>query len=975
MRTSRWQARHFSGIAAEMRHALSAGASTSIAFPESGPYDRRLGYTALPDYIAKLKQNGFIVQAQARQTARLAESIARGYSPPYREKNAAGLNVLDCRADALYAFTFPQRGYRDFETIPPLVARTLVFIENRQLLASDDPRRNPAIEWPRLAKAVISHGVRLVDRDFGSAGGSTLATQIEKYRHSPSGITTSVGDKFRQMYSASLKAYGSGADTTAARRRILVDYLNTVPLAAAPGYGEVSGLADGLAAWYGADPAAVNAALREGATLEHQGRAYRQVLSLMIAQRRPSWFLLAGREDLTKLTDSHLRVLADAGVITRALRDAAMSAKLTFANDALPAAAEVESWKAAYTARARVSALLGGIGLYDLDRLDLTVKSAFDAQLQERVARTLARLHDREHLAATGRDAARLVGTADPKNVIYSFTLYERTENANRVRVQIDTAGRPFDINEGARIELGSTAKLRTLAHYLQVIADLHARYSAHDARALDSLEVDRRDRLAHWAFAYLSRAEDRRLETMLEAALERRYSANPGERFFTGGGVHRFSNFSSRHNGRSPTVREAFHHSVNLPFVRIMRDIVHHYLYGAEDSPAAVIGDAKHPARAAYLARFADFEGREFLRRFYARYETLTPAQALEKLGANLKAIPRRLAVAYRSVRPHDGIEALTAFLQRHAPAWRLSARTIETLYEDYAIERFSLHDRGYLARTHPLELWLLAWRMANPEGTLEEAIAASAAERQEVYAWLYKRSKSSQDRRIRVLLEIDTFEKIHAHWARLGYPFDALVPSYATALGVSGDNPAALAELTGIILNGGVRYPTVRIEKLHFARDTPYETVLARERTKGQRVMDAAVAAALQDALTGVVERGTARRLRGAYVLPDGTPLVLGGKTGTGDNRHKEYSRGGALVRSRSVSRTATFTFLLGTRHFGVITAYVPAPYAADYRFTSALPVQIVSNMAPQLIPYLASSRQNACSTGAASASALPH
>ena len=56
--------------------------------------------------------------------------------------------------------------------------------------------------------------MKIVDRDYDAPGGSTLATQIEKYRHSPSGITSSVFDKLRQMYSATLRAYSNGPDTT-----------------------------------------------------------------------------------------------------------------------------------------------------------------------------------------------------------------------------------------------------------------------------------------------------------------------------------------------------------------------------------------------------------------------------------------------------------------------------------------------------------------------------------------------------------------------------------------------------------------------------------------------------------------------------------------------------------------------------------------------------------------------------------------
>ena len=46
----------------------------------------------------------------------------------------------------------------------------------------------------------------------------------------------------------------------------------------------------------------------------------------------------------------------------------------------------------------------------------------------------------------------------------------------NYLRVQTDNLAQPFDINEGAKLDLGSTAKLRTLITYLEIVAELHAR-------------------------------------------------------------------------------------------------------------------------------------------------------------------------------------------------------------------------------------------------------------------------------------------------------------------------------------------------------------------------------------------------------------------------------------------------------------------------------------------------------------------
>jgi hypothetical protein len=43
-------------------------------------------------------------------------------------------------------------------------------------------------------------------------------------------------------------------------------------------------------------------------------------------------------------------------------------------------------------------------------------------------------------------------------------------------------------------------------------------------------------DRLTSWAVQYLQTAQDHRLETMLGSALDRTYSGDPAEAFFTAG-------------------------------------------------------------------------------------------------------------------------------------------------------------------------------------------------------------------------------------------------------------------------------------------------------------------------------------------------------------------------------------------------------------------------------------------------------
>jgi membrane peptidoglycan carboxypeptidase len=949
---SRLQARYFSGLARDMKFVVEPGASASIRYPQAGPYDQRLGYSELPVFLKRLQAKGYEVDSQARVTHKLASLIESGYAPPYGEKMQAGLKVLDCREEALFDFNYPERVYKDFESIPLSVVQSLLFIENRELLDATYPTRNPAVEWTRFGGAIMAQFRKIVDREYDAPGGSTLATQIEKYRHSPSGITTSVFDKLRQMYSATLRAYSNGPDTSGARRRIVLEYLNTVPFAAAAEYGEVTGLGDGLWAWFGADFKAVNAALSNpaatsGRELKEQARAYRQVLSLLVAQRRPTWFLMQGREQLNGLVDSYIRLAAGADVITPELRDAALETKLTFRGEqgGFAPRAFVRSWKGSVAVRNRLATTLETRRLYDVDRLDLTVASTLDGEMQDAVTAILKRLQDRSYVKSANLAESRMLGAADPGAVLYTFTLFERGKDANYVRVQTDNSSQPFDTNEGAKLELGSTAKLRTLATYLDIIASLHEQYSEMAAKALRAVQVDQRDRLTRWSIDYLLAHPDRSLSAMLDAALERRYSASPSEGFFTGAGMHTFSNFKHEDDSKSPSVKEALRESINLAFIRIMRDVAYHYIYRGPDNTGKVLQDVNHPDRGAYLSRFADHEGRVFIRHYYRKYQGLKKDEILPELLESLKPSPHRYAVIYRSTVPEGDVAAFSKFMRAQFPGSEFSDGDLAALYEKYGVDKFGLQDRGYLARIHPLELWLVAYLRQHPDAKMNDIVEASRGERQAVYQWLFKsKAKSAQDNRIRTLLEMEAFAEIHKHWKRLGYPFGSLVPSYATAIGVSGDRPAALAELMGIIVNGGVRLPTSRIEELHFGAQTPYETVVRRASQQPDRVMK-----------VEVVDNGTARRVKGAFKLADKTELTVGGKTGTGDNRIEVFGAGGHLVRSKAVSRTATFVFFIGDRWFGVITAYVPGQTAQNYNFTSALPVQILKNLAPELNPYI--------------------
>ena len=462
-------------------------------------------------------------------------------------------------------------------------------------------------------------------------------------------------------------------------------------------------------------------------------------------------------------------------------------------------------------------------------------------------------------------------------------------------------------------------------------------------------------DALTNWAANYLANTRDRTLKPMIAAAMQRHYSGSP-QTFFTGGGEHAYANFEKWENNSSASVAEGFAQSINNVFIRIMRDLVRYYIAqsGEEKALSAARDD---PERELLLRRFIDQESKVYLNRFYRTYHGHSPNEALAILAHRTRPFPKRLAVVFLSVEPDATREELGAFLHRYLPHESISDDDLWDLYQKYDVKKFSLEDSGYLAGIHPLELWLVSYLQDHPDASREQVIAASEEVRQEVYGWLYKgHSTHKQDVRIRILLEQDAFNRILEDWQRQGYPFGHLVPALGTAIGSSGDRPDALADLMGLILNDGIRMPSVDLERLHFAAGTPYDTEMVVD-AKPPRILAPEVAEAVRQALVGVVAEGTARRLSGVYHAPNGSPLRVGGKTGTGDNRYDRFGAGGRLISQRVVDRTATFVFFLGDRFFGTITAYVPGSVAASYHFTSALAVQLLKAIEPQLDPLLRS------------------
>lgn len=919
-----------------------------MATPPSGPYDVRYGYTLGTHFHDSLITNGFrqVEQAQSKNP----EIAGLKLPPMYEEKANAGLDIVDSTGQTVHSVRFPRRVYPDFESIPPLLVKSLLFVENRELLKPHWPRRNPAIEWDRFANAILGQGLKIVGFDGDGSGGSTLATQLEKLRHSKNGITNSPQDKISQMLAASLRAYQNGPVTTGAPARIIYDYINSLPLAAHPKLGEVVGFADGMALWFGTDFDEANVILNQPQEnmnddeLRQVAKIYRQALALVMAVKEPTIFLLKNRNNLEQRIDDFLPLLAEEGIISPRFAGLVGAEKLVFADTGIDIVHPPSLLKKTIDSHRLelLNALRVG-SLYDLDRYDIETTSTIDGSVSEAVQQVLNELSDPVKAKEHGIIGYQLLRPEAVGKITFMISLYEKSGDRNLLRVQTDNFNGPLNLNKGTKLELGSTAKLRTLTTYLEMVAQIHGEFRNVDTETLQNIVVAPQDNITEWAIRYLTDpATDKSLKSILEAALERPYSGSPREWFFTAGGRHSFVNFEPEENYKTYSVKDALHHSVNLSFIRIMRDIVNHTIYHKMNVDPSIFTNTEDILRKKYLEQFVHVEGTTFLWKFWKRQEGKNAAEIANELATRRPRSAVHLAVIFRTLFPEADLTEMETFVRKHCASCTDNTDYFE-LYEKYGPGKFILNDLGYITSLNPLELWLATRHVRSPDLTWSQAVEESSNVRLETYKWLFKPHKiKAQNKRIQIMLEQDAFKLIHKEWAETGYPFSTLIPSYATSIGVSGDTPAALSELAGIIQNNGLRKPAVRFSEIRTAGDTPYERRYEIAPQAPERVLPKAVARLLHREMEGVVEKGTGRRIFNRVTLSDGTILPVGGKTGTGDNRVKDVAK----------SRTGTFVFNIDDRFFGTITAYVEKD-AQKYRFTSGLAVQVLRTLVPSLRP----------------------
>jgi membrane peptidoglycan carboxypeptidase len=952
LRTSAFSSRIISSYARRMSYKIGPGPSPNIIFPKHGPFDVRTGYALIPNFERRLSASGYKITEQTRFSPELVRAAQWGIRPPYLELMATKLTIHGEKGQPLFQAPVVGDYFNSFEEIPPLVVKSLLLIENRELDEPADYRTNPVVDWDRLAKAALLYAGHKLGLPLPVEGGSTLATQMEKYRHSYEGRTDSLMAKLRQMTDASLKVYQNGPDTREERRQIILDYLNSIPLSAAPGYGELHGIGNGVNAWFGLRLEDVEKSLMRPDKDSEKAKAFKHILSLLCSVKAPSYYLVQNRTALQTRANFYVRLLANIQAIPQDFAKLVESSPLSFSTHPPrhPPSPYAER-KAINEIRSKMISLLGVPGLYELDRLHLDVESSIYPDLQHSIVHLFEKLHDPQFIDASGLRGKHLLNEADPSKIIYGMILYEKTPRGNLLRVVTDNLNAPFDINTGMKMQLGSTAKLRTLVNYLSIAASLYDQLSALDASSLNQELKTARDPITRWAIESMNTDPKPDLDAFLQSALDRKYSASPGESFFTGGGLHNFGNFDKSDNSRFLTVREATRRSVNLIYIRLMRDLVRYYEAHLPYDTDAILSDIENPIRQKMLREIAEEESRIFLLQTYRAFQKRHPEAIVEELLGNKVNEVRHQTILFYAWHPNADEQELKQWLEKYLGTGAVTSEHIRRLIKAYSNPRLNLSDYGYLLGIHPLKLWGAMELTRNPQLKWEQLWDQSSEARQISETWLFEtRNRSAQETRLRIRFEQDAFALITPQWKKLGFPFDRLVPSLATTLGSSGDRPESLAQLMGILINDGMLKPAIRMVKLRFASKTPYETVFEPIGSEGTRVIPQAVARAILPVLAKVVESGTAMRLSGALKAND-RALIVGGKTGSGDNRFDSVGSHGEIIASRPVDRTAVFVFYIEDRYFGVITVFVPGKEAGNYEFTSSLPVAILKILAPNM------------------------
>src|SRR5216684_7078437 len=133
VRTSFLQSWIFTRTNERISFELADRRNANIVFPRSAPFDDRRGYSKLSSFQSRLENQGYQVAQQAQQSETMANLISRGISPPYVEPPETGMGILGANGVPLFHYAQSDFLFKGLDDIPPLLTKTLLFLENRDL--------------------------------------------------------------------------------------------------------------------------------------------------------------------------------------------------------------------------------------------------------------------------------------------------------------------------------------------------------------------------------------------------------------------------------------------------------------------------------------------------------------------------------------------------------------------------------------------------------------------------------------------------------------------------------------------------------------------------------------------------------------------------------------------------------------------------------------------------------------------------
>ncbi|MCW8928802.1 MAG: hypothetical protein OQL19_01035 [Gammaproteobacteria bacterium] len=521
----------------------------------------------------------------------------------------------------------------------------------------------------------------------------------------------------------------------------------------------------------------------------------------------------------------------------------------------------------------------------------------------------------------------------------------EIDENSNwKILANTDTQSDVvYNPAKQGRFQWGSTAKLRVLVNYLMIIHDeallLQSALKESNIKGATVLKEYQKSSVTikRLLASYIKKYPKASMNQVLNWAMSRRISANPDSKFLTGESWHEFNNYQKSDDRKNPNLWQMTTQSINLSFVRLMRDVVDYYIEQSGFDKIAILTNKNNSIRKIIINDAVKKEEADYISGLNFFVESIQGSFSYDELMQNGNVTDKEILILARDV-----VKKLerTVEVQSDNSSYDHAYRKEQKKYAHLAswFKRITYYEKK----------WLLS-RVRQPDEHYSDLIEAEEKRIvKQTSQWL-RTSQSWIKNTLYTHMERQAFtEGVTPAWKNLGYPFN-VSPSYAVVLGSSGDTPMSLVELAGTLLNNGVHEKNISaIERIILAPGSDFETPFKIE-NKQERIIPEAVAIVAKKAMEGVLHKGTA-------VFASRHPLMkyvksAGAKTGTGDNRHNET----AINRSAAVLSIID-TGEKKTKYAICITMSVTEGDIERYNFTSKVPVRILSRIADHLSPIIA-------------------